>query len=179
MEDIIQKYKKEKRNKNIAIIATSLVLAFWINFFVSNTDSWKYIKSSVINSSIWTEAKTDLYLEKLQNTWNILIKIKSSAQMTQVKSLSFSISYNKDNVSIKDKKINFNWWNLINVIDNDWYNTLIINFDNPTNIKSWDEIMNLVIAKEQNSPEQINLVNSNMTDSENNLFTLSTSWIDF
>jgi len=136
MEDIIQKYKKWKKIKNISIVITSLVLAIWLNLFFSNTDSWRYIKSSVLNSQIWTMKKTDLYLENVRNSWNIYINLKSSKDMQKVKSMSFSLVYNNKNVGIKDKRVNYDDAELLNLVDNDWYNTVIINFKNPTNITS-------------------------------------------
>jgi hypothetical protein len=39
--------------------------------------------------------------------------------MNNVKSLSFSLVYNKDNVSIKDKKLNIDDVEIINLVDND------------------------------------------------------------
>lgn len=180
MEDIIQKYKRERKIKNISIIVTSLALALWLNLFITNTNSWKYLKSSVINSQIWNEQKADLYLENLENVWNTIIKLKSFKEMTNIKSMSFSLVYNKDNVVLKDKKLNIDWGEIINVVNNDWYNTIIINFKNPTNIKSWEDILNIILEKrDSNLKESLNLVNSNITDSENNLFMLSTSWVKF
>lgn len=180
MEDIIQKYKKEKRNKNIAIIVTSLALALWLNLFITNTNSWKYLKSSVINSQISNVEKADLFLENVKNSGNNVITLKSFKEMNNVKSLSFSLVYNKDNVSIKDKKINLDDTEIINLVDNDWYNTIILNFKNPTNIKENENILNIILEKSDSSlKESLNLVNSNMTDNENNLFILSTSWIEF
>lgn len=179
MEDIILKYKKEKKIRNISIIITSLALALGLNLFLSNTDSWKYIKTSVINSKIWTEKKSDLYLENTKNSWNIMINLKSSKEISKAKSISFSLVYNKNNILLKDKKNNFDWVELLNLVDNDWYNTVILNFKNPTNIKAWDNILNIVLEKKQNIKENLNLVNSNFTDSENNLFMLSTSGVEF
>jgi len=52
MEDIIQKYKHERKIRNISVVITSLVLALGLNLFLTNTDGGKYLKSSVINSSV-------------------------------------------------------------------------------------------------------------------------------
>ncbi len=180
MEDIIQKYKRERKIRNISIVITSLALALWLNLFLTNTDSWKYIKSSVIENQVWTEKKADLYIENTKNSWNILLNLKSSKEMTKVKSMSFSIAYNKDNVSLKTKKLSLDNVDLINVVDNNWYNTVILNFKNPTNIKAWDNILEIIFdKKDATQKENVNLINSNMTDSENNIFSLSTSWVEF
>lgn len=179
MEDIIQKYKKEKKIKNISIVITSLALALGLNVFFSTTDSWKYIKTSVLNSQIWSMEKSDLYLENTKNSWNIMMNLKSSKEISKAKSISFSFAYNKDNVVLKDKKVNLDWVELLNVIDNGGYNTIILNFKAPTNIKVWENILNIILEKKLNQKENLNLVNSNMTDVNNDVFMLSTSGIEF
>lgn len=180
MEDIIQKYKKEKRNKNIAIVVTSLILALGLNFFFANTNSGKYLTSSVLNSQITWEKQADLYLETVKNSGNNVVNLKTSSEISQVKSLSLSIVYNKENIKIKDKLLTIDQAELINVIENDGFNTVIINFENPTNIKVGEDILNIVFEKQDVwELESINLVNSNITDNEWNIFSLSTSGVEF
>lgn len=178
MEDIIQKYKKDKKTKNIIIIFTSLFLAISLNFVLSNTNSWKYTLSNVMQNKVsQAEQKADLYIDKEKNTPNNILNIKSSKSISDVKSISFSIAYNKDNVVIKDKTVNS--WELLNIIDNDWYNTIIINFKDPINIKENQNILNIVLEKKDNSKlENINLINSNIIDNQENSYSLSTSWIE-
>ncbi len=180
MEDIIQKYKKEKRNRNITIVVTSLALAIWLNFLLANTNSGKYITSSVINSQISWEKQADLYLQTVKNTGNNVVKMRASSEISQVKSLSFSIAYNKENVQIKEKMIQIDNSELINVIENEWFNTVIINFQNPTNIKVWEEILSIIFEKENSEElESINLLNANITDNDGAVFSLSTSGVEF
>lgn len=179
MEDIILKYKKWKKIKNISIIITSLALALWLNIFFSGTDSWKYIKSSILNSRIWTIEKSDLYLENIKNSWNISVNLKSSKDIQKAKSISFSLVYNNENVSIKNKRVNYDDAEILNLVDNNWYNTVIINFKNPTNIKAWEILLNMILEKKEVRQENINLINSNFTDADNNLFMLSTSGVIF
>lgn len=179
MEDIILKYKKRNRNRNIHIVILSLVLAFWLNLFFSSTEGWKYIKSSILNNNIWTIKKSDLYIENIKNSWNLSLNIKSSKEMEKIKSISFSLIYNNNNVVIRNKKVNYDDSELLNLSDNNWYNTIILNFKNPTNINAWETLLNLILEKKENREENINLINSNMIDSDNNLFMLSSSWIKF
>lgn len=180
MEDIIQKYKKEQKRKNIAIVVTSLALAIGLNFLLVNTNSGKYISSSVINSQITGEKQADLYLKTVKNAGNNIIKLHASSEISQAKSLSFSIAYNKENIKIKEKTLAIDGAELINVIENEWFNTIIINFQNPTNIKVGEEILSIIFEK-QNSEEleSINLVNANITDNEGAIFSLSTSGVEF
>ena len=83
-------------------------------------------------------------------------------------------------VQIQNKILNIDQAELINVIENEWFNTIIINFEHPTNIKSAEEILSIVLEKQDiNTLESINLINANITDNEWNIFSLSTSWIEF
>lgn len=180
MEDIIQKYKKEQKKKNIAIVVTSLALAIGLNFVLVNTNSGKYITSSVINSQISSEKQADLYLQSVKNSGNNVIRLKASSEISQAKSLSFSLAYNKENVKIKEKTLRIDGAEMINVIENEWFNTLIINFQNPTNIKTGEEILSIIFEKNQSEElESINLVNANITDNEGAIFSLSTSGVEF
>ena len=82
MEDIIQKYKKEKKIKNISIVITSLALALGLNILLSGTESGKYLKANVMNTQVGTVAKSDLYIENTKSSGNILMNLKSSKERT-------------------------------------------------------------------------------------------------
>lgn len=180
MEDIIQKYKRERKMRNIAIVITSLTLAFGLNLFLSTTESGKYLKSSVINSTLNSEEKADLYVDGGKNTGNTIFSITSSQEMSQVKSMSFSVAYNKENVSLKDSNILIEGIEMIPVWENNGYLTLMLNFTNPINIQPNDKILQLVFEKINSQEiESINLLNANMTDAEGSFFWLSTSGIEF
>lgn len=180
MEDIIQKYKKQRRIQNIAIVVTSLVLAFWINFLVSNTQSGQYLKSSVLGSQINSLEHADLFLQQNQKSGNQIISLVSWKHISQVKSISLSLLYNWENISIKSKEISIDGWEVIDVIQNDGFNTIIINFAQATDISSGKEIIGLVVSKNDESlKENINMINANITDEDENNFSLSTSGIEF
>lgn len=175
MEDIIQKYKKERKIKNIYLVVFSLFLAIWLNFMFSNNYSGSFILWNVNSKITWNES-ADLYITKIKDN---IVNIKSSKSMENVKSISFSIAYNSKNIDIKDKEILLKGWEKIDLINNDWYNTLILNFKNPINISQNEDIFQIVFDKKDFSKlESINLINSNIIDKDNNNYLLSTSWIE-
>jgi len=178
MDDIISNYKKQRKIKNISIVITSLVLALGLNLFLGNTDSWKYIKTSVMNSMTNTQQISDLFFEN-NKTQSNLISLKSSKQMIWIKTLSFSIAYNKDNVSLKNKLLKIDNVELIELGNNEWFNTIVLNFKNPTNLKINDNILDIIFEKKSIQKENINLVWANFIDTDNSSFTLSTSSIEF
>lgn len=179
MEDIIQKYKKQKRVKNLSIVISSLCLALALNIYISANNIWfDMIKSSVIESSSKNK-KADLYMEKTENKAENIVWIKAFQEMKDVKSVSFSIAYNYDNVEIKNKFTNIKDAEVLNLSNTSWFNTVLINFKNPTTIKSWEKILDIVLSKKENVAESLNLVTSNFVDKNENAYMLSTSGIDF
>lgn len=179
MEDIIQKYKRERKIRNIAIIISSLALALALNIVVSTTDSGKYLKASVMNNTSLSNQSADIYLENIQNKWNTVLQIKSSKDISKVKNIWLSFVFNKDNTSIKWKTLDFDDAEILDIIHNDWFHTISINFKNPTNIKAGDSLLKIVVEKQESKKEHINIINANMIDSDENMFMLSTAGIDF
>lgn len=179
MEDIIQKYKKEKKIRNISIVISSFALALALNIVLSTTDSGKYLKASVLNSNTISSQSADIYLENTQNKWNTVLQIKSSKDIAKVKSMWFSFTFDKDNVSIKWKTLNLDDAEILDIINNEWFNTISINFKNPTNIKAGDTVLKIVVEKQENKTQHMNIINANIIDNDENMFMLSTSGIDF
>ena len=136
------------------------------------------MKASLLNTQIWTE-KSDVYIDNIQNTWNLVLHIKSSKEILWAKSLSLSFVYNKENIVIKEKKVYLEWTELLNIIQNDGYNTVMINFKNPTDIKAWNTLLDIILEKKDNQKETVNIINANLTDEHNNIFMLSTSGVEF
>lgn len=155
------------------MIAMSLVLAIGINIVINDTSIGQQLQVSVINS--WENSKVwDIYL-KLNNEY---IEIISSKNLQNIKSFSATISYNPTNINIKNIN-SLNWWNVINQANEEWLNTIIINFPNTINLKNWDKIWNIVSEKMQQWVGTINIINANFTDSNNQVYMLSSSWIEY
>jgi hypothetical protein len=172
-KDYLNKYKKNKIISNLSIIITSLIIALSINFLIlDNSNFWKNLKSSVLEAQEQNK-KADLYLEN--NKWNLILK--NSKNINQAKSLSFSISYNPENVEITNIECNSN--ELIKIENTPWIKAIIINYQTNKNINSKSEICKIKYNKNENKSEQLNLINSNFTDKTWEVFLLSTSWITF
>ncbi len=173
MIDIIKKYRKHNLIKNAGIVATSLVLAFWINFLIADSSLWQKLQISVINSwennTIW-----DVYLEKNEN-WMSLI---ASKDMLKVKSLSLSIAYNPTTLKIDNIKSIIDW-NLINQENDKWLITLVLNTKFPLDIKKWDSILSINATKSQEKIENVNIINANFTDLKNEVYLLSSTGVEY
>ena len=173
MQDILKKYKKYKVLTNLNIILASLVLAFWINYFlVDNTELWKNLKASILNSEN-NNIKSDISINKINN----YLYISSNKKINSAKSLWLSIVYNPKNITIN--KIDSDKWDIINLSNNPWITTIIVNFKEPTNINIWDNFVKIDISKKDNTSENLNIINANFKDINSKVYQLSTSWITF
>jgi len=180
--NIINEYKRKQKIRNISIVMFSLSLAILFSSLLNQTWFWMSIKSSIMESS-WiqnnNEIKSDLFLEKVDNTSNNIFSLKNSKDLIWVKSISLWVAYNNENVDLDSKILKIEWWEIIDLLKNDWFNTLIINFKNPINIKKNEDILNLSFKKDNTQQENINLIWTNFLDKDNNNYNLSTSWISF
>jgi len=173
MQDILKKYRKNKITTNINIILASLVLAIWINYILIDwTNIWQNLKTSVLNSKIQNN-KSDLSIKKIDNS----IYIISNKKIEKLDSLSFWLSYNPDNISIINIKSDL--WDIINLSNTSWFNSIILSTTKANNIKIWDKIAKLDISKNIEKVENINILNANFKDINWGQFLLSTSWITF
>lgn len=173
MIDIIKKYRKHNLMKNTGLVAVSLVMALWINFLVTDSSLWQKLQISVINSwennTIW-----DIYLEKIDNTMNLV----ASKDMLKVKSISLSIAYNSTSLIINDIKSNIDW-NLIKQENDKWLITLVLDPKSPLDIKKWDSIFTISASKTQEKIENVNIINANFTDISDQVYLLSSSWVEY
>lgn len=175
MEDIITKYKKQRKIKTIWIIVTSLLLAISLNVFISTSDMWKTIKSSVLESSSTKNDLSDLYLTSDSN----ILTLKASKEMKEVKNVSFSFLYNPENIELKDKLLWDYNWSIIELAVEKWQYTLTLEFDSPTDILPWKDLFKIVMNKNSSVVENINLAQANFIDKNDDSFTLTTSWIQY
>lgn len=172
--NVVKNYNRKKKMNTLSIVIISLVVAFGINFFIiNNTDLSKNLKTNLLENSVKNDLG-DIYIESI---WNDLI-LKTNNSIADIENLSFSITYNPENIKISNiiPKLN---WEILNVSNTPWLSTIILEYSEVNNIKPWDKILTIKTIKSELKTENINIVNANFTDSENNTFELTTSWITF
>ena len=172
--DIINNYKKHKKLSNLTIVIISLIVAISINFMlINNTEISKNLKTSVIESKVQNDL-WDIYLE---NIWNNIL-LKTNKSINNVSNLTLSISYNPENVKINDIIPKYNA-EISNISNTEGLNTIIILFAENNSLEKSEKILTIKTEKSENKTENINIVNANFTDSENNIYELTTSWIAY
>lgn len=173
MKDFLAKYKNRKIIWNIYIALASLGMAFIINIlFIDWTNFEKNLRTSILDSWVVTEAKADIFL---WIDWEKVI-LKNSKEMQNVENISFSIVYDNSNLEISEIKSSL--WEVKILWEKwSWIETVLIN-PNGKNIEKNKNLVELIFSKkEPESSTQINLFNSNFTDSSGTIFSLTTSWL--
>lgn len=175
MSDFLKKYREKKIISNAWIIFTSLVLALWINFFlVDSTNFWQSLKADVLSSTT-KEDLSNIYLIK---NWN-KIYLRNSKKMDNIDKLTINLSYNPENVEIKNISSNIDWINILNLWNEPWINTLIITLSWSKNISSWVNILNIEINKKIEKTENLNIWWAYFIDTNGTNYDLTTSGISF
>jgi len=173
MQDILKKYRKNKILSNLNIILASLVLAIWINFILIDwTNIWQNLKTSILNSEIQNN-KSDLSIENLN--WKLYIV--SNKNISDLESLSFSLAYNPQNISINNIKSEL--WNITILSNTPWISSIILTTDKSVNINISDKLWIINLSKKELKNENINILNANFKDNNSEHYNLSTSWITF
>ena len=172
--NIVKNYNKNKNINNITIVIISLIVAFSINIFViNNTNISKNLKTNLLENTINNDLG-DIYIETL---WNDLI-LKASNNIINIENLTFSITYNPENIEITDIMPKLNW-EILNISNTPWLSTIILEYSETNKIEIWEKILTIKTNKTENKTENINIINANFTDSDKNTFELTTSWVTF
>ena len=174
---IFKQFKKQKIFNQVSFVFGALVIGFWINSILLNWDISNNLKANLLENNTSTiEEKSDLYIQKTEWKNSNLMKLISSKNIDKVKSISFSFTYNPEEVEIQDIFPNINTTRIEN---EKWITTFIINYEKIKNIKKSDEIINFYISKKEWKTANLNLINANFTDSSDTKYDLTTSWILF
>lgn len=174
---IFKQFKKQQIFKQISFVFGALIIGFWINSFLLNWDISNNLKASLLENNISTvEEKSDLYIQKTEWKNSNLMKLFSWENIDNIKSISFSFTYNPEEVEIQDIFPNINTTRIEN---EEWITTFIINYEKIKNIKKSDEIINFYVSKKEWKTANLNLINANFTDETGSKYDLTTSWIIF
>lgn len=176
MKDFISKYKKHTFFQNSAIVITSLAIALGINTYILDWQIWKYIKSSVLDIH-GVKQTADIYGRVSDDRKNIILGTQKP--MKNVKSISFSFSYDSENIKINDIKSILSETSTTSLSNEPGITTLLITFNAPKNLKWETDFLSLDISKNTSTTAYLNIFNANFRDVEDNNFLLSTSWIMF
>jgi hypothetical protein len=94
--------------------------------------------------------------------------------------MSFAFVYNTENLSIKDKLLELDGAEMVELANNNGYVTILLNFQTPLNITSQDTLLKLVVEKKDPSlQESLVITQANFIDSEEKLYALTTSGLQY
>jgi len=171
MKDLFKNYHKHRVLSNISIIWMSFLLALSINFVLVWNPSTQSLKASVIDAT-QRESISDLSATVSGNT----LEIMWNTDMNSVSELSLSLAYNGESLEIKSFSTETSA--TITEIENEaWYRTILLSFESPLNISAGWKLMSTSLSKLSEETSYINMIQTNFTDSEGQIFLLSSSGV--
>lgn len=181
MDDVkvFEQFKRQKLFQNITFVFVALTIGFGINEFMLDWDLGKNLQANLLQSQSPQEHKANIYLQTIQWAKNDVIQLKVWKNISNVKTLSLSLVYNPDVVSLADIFSNIPSLELSPLQNEPWIATLILTFSEAQNITQWKNILNFYVSKNKKITQHINVINANFTDTENINYELTTSGIAF
>ncbi len=181
MKDFVQEYKKKNITSNISIITLSFVLALGLHFSLKDNSftkqiKWNILESTTNNTNTTETMEGDIYLHNLDTNMQV---VTANTDMTQVKKLSLSLSYNSENLKIKNFTSLIEGANIENISNEEGFYTLFVILEKPLDIKIGQDILQIHTEKYSEKTEFINMINVNYTDINGANFPLTTSWVNF
>lgn len=172
MADVLKKYKKQKKISNIWILALSLVMAIGVNIFlIDGTSFGQNMKTSVIEAT-QVQSQADLYMSG--EKW--MYSIVNGKKISDIKSLSFTLSYNP---AVPPQEITSRYGELQTLSNSEGMITVLVVFPDETHLDKWSEIIDIEAIKNVKTVWNFSILNANFKDSSNENYTLSTSGIRF
>jgi len=175
MKDLFKNYHKHRVLSNISIIWMSFLLALSINFVLVWNPSTQSLKASVIDAVIdatQRESISDLSATVSGNT----LEIMWNTDMNSVSELSLSLAYDGESLEIESFSTETNA--TITEIENEaWYRTILLSFESPLDISAGWKLMSTSLSKLSEETSYINMIQTNFTDSEGQIFLLSSSGV--
>jgi len=177
---VFKQFKKHKLFWQVFFVFAALIVGFWINSFVLNWEYWNKLKTNLLESNQKIEKKADIYFDKIDKDFSSILKINVWKKIDNIKTLSLSIVYNPEEITIQDIFSKIKWAKLLRLENEKWISTLIINFDKEQDILKSTNIIELYVSKKnEKTTQNINIINSNFIDWTDTPYNLNTSWITF
>jgi len=178
MEDILTKYKQDKKKRLIAMLVMSFCVACLLYGSIG-FGNLKYIKSSVMNAKTSNIYEGDIHIDILKNEDIALLELKTAQFMQQVKTLSLSVAYNPENIEIVSHSSGFSDGILVPMGSGEGFMTLTVTFPEGKDISPETKVFDLAVRKiDTDVIESINIINANFTSIDGTQYDLSSSGIE-
>lgn len=177
MQDFIEKYKKKNLFTHISLISLSFVLALSIHIFLKDTSFTQNLKWNVLEWTTFSEDMGDISLQTLSDESQSVVLNK---KLQNISRLSFSLSFNPENLNILSVLPSENTKSNIEIISNTpGFVTVLASFETPISIETPTELFRVQTQKKDETISFINLIQANITNTSNEILNLSSSGIDF
>ena len=175
MEDFFVRYKKKKILSHLSIFGLAFMLALWVHMTILSGDRWQNFTASILD--VTSEAqeqsqKADIYAELVDN---VLI-IRNSQAIDNLDDISFTIAYNPELGNLSTDEL----WGLeveVQAHENDPGLIFIQLMLLETQDLPADSIVARLPYETLEEWRQVfNLIQASFTDSDGEIYFLSSSW---
>lgn len=174
MNDFFDRYKKKKTLHHLGIFWLAFVLAAWVHMTLFSGNSGEYITASIIDvvGQEQEVQKSDVYSEFTDGT----LIIRNSQDMVWLESVSFTIAYNPEIWTLDTDQLGGLEVEVLAEENEPWL--LYVQLSLP---EAQDLIANSLIARipytlEAEWRQFFNIIQASFTDSDGEIYLLSSSW---
>lgn len=177
MQDFIEKYKKKNLFTHISLLSLSFILALSIHVFLKDSSFTQNLKWNVLEQTTFSENTGDLSLQTISNESQAVMLNK---KLQNISRLSFSLSFNPENLTILSVLPSENIPSSVEIISNTpGFVTVLASFKTPISAENPVELFRIQTEKKDDTISFINLIQANTTSTSNEISDLSSSGIDF
>ncbi|MDC0506239.1 hypothetical protein OAN96_01440 [Candidatus Gracilibacteria bacterium] len=177
----LQRAKQERKEillKHAGVIIAGLIIALGIHFYVIDDNDISKLKTSVrdIGGNQVETSISDLYFEKINSDY---IALKTSKSINSIAKLSFSITYNPEDIQIESIIPTNSKTKILNLANIPGINTTILEWGKQQDLNSGDTLVEIKTNKlsEILSPLNIIVETIEFSDIANDSYSPTTSGI--
>lgn len=176
-QEIAQK-KKQKLLHHGWIILAGLIIALWVHFYVIDDGDINSLKTSVrdISNTASQQEVSDLYFEQINDNY---IALKTSQAINNITQLSFSITYNPEDLDIVNTSPVNSKTKILNISNIAWIQTTLLEWWKSENISAGNTLVEIQFEKLSSNTTPLNIIVDTVSFSDTNLdsYSPTTSWI--
>jgi len=174
MNDFFDRYKKKKTLHHLGIFWLAFVLAAWVHMTLFSGNSGEYITASIIDvvGQEQEVQKADVYSEFTDGT----LIIRNSQDMVWLESVSFTIAYNPELWTLDTDQLGGLEVEVLAEENEPWLLYVQLSLPEAQDLIADSLIARLPYTLENEGRQAFNIIQASFTDSDGEIYLLSSSW---
>ena len=175
MEDFFKRYKKKRLINHLSVFGLAFMLALWVHVTILSGDRWQNFTASLLDVTREQETQVqqaDLYAEIHDN---VLI-IKNGQAIDNLDDISFTIAYNPELGSLSTDEL---WGPEVEVQAHEnepWLMFIQLMLLETQDLPANSRVVRLPYLPLEDGRQFFNIIQASFTDSDGEIYFLSSSW---